>query len=116
MTSIEIIMEKKTDKTMKLTCPMCGRSLLIHEKFIKCTEPSCAWFLWRTIAGRFLRDSDLLDLLLSGQTDELDGFTSSKTGNPFRTALSLNEDGKIEFVFRNRGRGRGRRLGGNMKW
>ena len=102
----------KTDKRMKITCPLCGRTLLIDEKFIKCTEPSCGWFLWRTIAGRFLEDEVIIDLLREDCTQVLDGFTSSKTGKKFKTALALDAEGKIDFRFPDKrsGGGRGLRL------
>lgn len=95
-----------------LVVPLCARTLLIDEKFIKCTEPSCGWFLWRTIAGRFLEDEVIIDLLKENCTKVLDGFTSSKTGRKFKTALALDGEGKIDFRFpdRRHGGGRGLRL------
>ena len=89
-------------------CPVCkaGFVRLLKEdaKFYGCSafsETGCRFMLWRTIAGRTLREEDVSALCRDGRTGKLSGFTS-KAGRPFEAALMLNAEGKVEFSFQPR--------------
>ena len=85
-------------------CPACkaGFVRLANEdaKFYGCSayQSGCAFKLWRTIAGRELRPTEVAALCREGKTAKLPGFIS-KTGRKFEAALVLNADHKAEFSF-----------------
>ena len=106
--------EKATAGTAKATtakakpapCPICktGFVRLLREdaKFYGCSayaETGCRFTIWRTIAGRELREAEVAALCTAGRTEKLSGFTS-KAGRPFEAALVLNSESKVEFSFR----------------
>lgn len=95
----------------KLVCPLCGGPLFVNQKLVKCKNDDCGWGLWRTIAGKYLSDDVIQELLTTGRTDVLEGFVG-KSGKPFRTALKMNPEGRLDFIFPNRkpGGSRGLRL------
>ena len=89
-------------------CPVCkaGFVRLLKEdaKFYGCSaysETGCRFMVWRTIAGRTVREEDVSALCRDGHTGKLNGFTS-KAGRPFEAALVLNAEGKVEFSFQPR--------------
>jgi DNA topoisomerase-3 len=81
----------------------CGQAKL-QERPKSWSCPSCGLTIWKEIAGRKTRKTDVKALCKTGQTAVLDGFTS-KAGKPFSAALRLVEGpggGKIEFAFEER--------------
>ena len=84
----------------EFNCPKCGGKLLKsgfgytcqnHEKGI------CDFFLYSTIAGKKLTQTEVKDLLSGNQTKQSDKF-KSKEGNNFSASLKL-VDYKVKFVF-----------------
>ncbi len=86
-------------------CPVCkaGFVRLPREdaKFYGCSAyaSGCRFTVWRTIAGRALRQAEIAALCRDGRTEKLSGFMS-KAGRPFEASLVLNSDGRVEFAFR----------------
>jgi DNA topoisomerase-3 len=81
----------------------CGQAKL-QERPKSWSCPSCGLTIWKEIAGRKTRKTDVKALCKAGQTAVLDGFTS-KAGKPFSAALRLVAGpggGKIEFAFEER--------------
>ena len=90
-------------------CPACkaGFVRLPHEdsKAFGCSayaDTGCRFTIWRTVAGRTLREEDVAALCRDGRTEKLSGFTS-KAGRPFEATLVLTGEGKVEFSFASRG-------------
>ncbi len=93
------------ERRAALPCPVCNAGFvrLASEdaKFYGCSarsETGCRFTVWRTVAGRPLRESDVAALCKKGRTAKLSGFTS-KAGRPFEAALVLTGEGKVEFSF-----------------
>jgi DNA topoisomerase-1 len=86
-------------------CPACkaGFVRLPREdaKFYGCSAyaSGCRFTVWRTIAGRALRQAEIAALCRDGRTGKLAGFMS-KAGRPFEASLVLNAEGRVEFAFR----------------
>ena len=99
----------------KLMCPLCGGEVEVHQKIVKCKDAHCGWGLWRTIAGKYLTDDVVETLLTIGKTEALNGFVG-KSGKSFKTALQMNAEGRIDFIFPNRNRRGGRGLRLTKRW
>jgi DNA topoisomerase-3 len=83
----------------------CGQAKL-QERQKSWSCPNCGFTVWKEIAGRKTRKSDVKVLCKDGQTAVLEGF-KSKAGKEFSAALRwvAGEDakgGKTEFVFEER--------------
>jgi DNA topoisomerase-3 len=81
----------------------CGQARL-QERPKSWGCPSCGLTIWKEIAGRKTRKTDVKALCKAGHTPVLDGFTS-KAGKKFSAALRLVASpggGKVEFVFDDR--------------
>jgi DNA topoisomerase-3 len=81
-------------------CPLCGKDVIEGKKGYGCSgwKEGCKFVIWREIAGKTLSVNQVKDLIVNGRTDSLDGF-KSKLDKPFTAALSLKEDGSVEFDF-----------------
>lgn len=79
------------------TCPHCGSPVLLKERSVSCTDPSCGFSFGRVVAGKTLLEKDVVSLLCSGRTMEMKGFRS-KAGKEFAARLVLSE-GKVTFEF-----------------
>ncbi|NML17942.1 DNA topoisomerase III [Azohydromonas caseinilytica] len=82
----------------------CGQAKL-QERPKSWGCPSCGLTIWKEMAGRKTRKTDVKALCKSGHTPVLDGFTS-KAGKKFSAALRLAAGpggGKVEFAFDDRG-------------
>ena len=86
-------------------CPLCKAGFVrLHRedaKFYGCSAyaSGCRFMVWRTIAGRNLRELEVAQLCRERRTAKLSGF-KSKAGKPFEAALELTPEGKVEFHFR----------------
>lgn len=78
-------------------CPLCGNKVTRNTFNYGCTNASCNFAIWLTIAGSTIPISQARKLLQSGFTDKLK-FTS-KQGKPFECKLKLDKDGKTVFDF-----------------
>ncbi len=101
--------KKKAAESAAPPCPACkaGFVRLPREdaKAFGCSayaDTGCRFTIWRTVAGRTLREEDVAALCRDGRTGKLSGFTS-KAGRPFEAALALTGEGKVEFSFTPRG-------------
>ena len=85
-------------KTLEeLSCPMCRQAELeVLEDLLQC--PECNWRLWREVAHRLLKDSEIRALVQEGETKLLPGFTA-KSGNSFSAILTLDDEGEVKFRF-----------------
>ena len=97
--------EEKATESAAPPCPACkaGFIRLPREdaKAFGCsayTETGCRFTVWRTVAGRTMREEDVAALCRDGRTGKLSGFTS-KAGRQFEAALVLTGEGKVEFSF-----------------
>ena len=101
--------EEALDPTREVLgrCPVCGGEVFAGRKAYTCTSGrDCSFVIFKRIAGR-KTSPGLVKLLLSGKTSRvLKGFKSKK-GKRFRTALRLNDEGKVDFVFGGDGDGDG---------
>ncbi|MDW8308631.1 MAG: DNA topoisomerase 3 [Verrucomicrobiales bacterium] len=81
-------------------CPKCGQPILERFKSFTCTNDSCDFTIWKTIAGRLLSREEFETLLEKGRVGPLHGFRSRK-GKRFDAVLRLSKDFKAEFDFGN---------------
>lgn len=80
-------------------CPNCGKGIVCRPKVFACT--GCEYKIWRILAGKELTGKEADALLTKGITEEIKGFTSTKTGKTFsaKVVLASKEEGKLEFRF-----------------
>ena len=89
--------EQETQQT--LDCPKCKeQSVRIYPKVAKCMNEECGLTIFKSICGKNLSDTQVIDLLLKGKTGVIKGMVG-KSGKPFDASLSLDEEYKIKFVF-----------------
>ena len=80
-------------------CSKCGmETLTLHRKVARCSDPDCAFLLFRMFNARELTDEEMLCLLEGRGTDFL-SFVSRK-GRPYEASLKMDENYKIEMTFR----------------
>lgn len=79
-------------------CPKCGQPLVERFRSYSCTNASCDFAVWKTIAGRILTRAEFETLLSNGRVGPLAGFRS-RNGKRFEAELRLNEQFKLEFIF-----------------
>lgn len=87
-------------------CPICEKPLIMHKDGCRCInygreEGKCSFYIGK-IAGVTLSKEQLLQLLSTGHTDEIDGFLSKK-GMFFAAKLKLDENHRASFDFPQRG-------------
>jgi DNA topoisomerase-3 len=83
-------------------CPKCARPMVERFKSFTCTNESCDFSIWKTIAGRLLSHEEFETLLRDRQAGPLTGFRSKK-GRRFDAVLKLSPEFKVEFDFGNDG-------------
>jgi len=82
------------------TCPVCRRPVREQARFYACEgnagkdNGGCPFIIWKDRAGRYLDRRTVLELLEAGQTDFLEGFTTSR-GQAYRGRLRLNTGGEV---------------------
>ena len=80
-------------------CPKCGaETITIFNKVAKCSDPDCAFLLFRTFNGRELTDNQML-LLLQGKRTGYLKFISKK-GKKYEASLELDDNYKIDITFK----------------
>ena len=88
-----------TGKQTVIDCPLCHQGhIRIFDKVANCSNAQCDFHIFRTIAGKKLTNSELIDLIIKGQTRELLGF-KGKDGKPFKAKLKRDDKGSVCFVF-----------------
>ncbi|MCC4500287.1 DNA topoisomerase 3 [Limosilactobacillus reuteri] len=86
------------------SCPKCGQGQIVDKgKLYGCDHyPDCDFALFKTIAGRPFKPTEVKALLAKGQTKQLSGF-KKKAGGTFKAAIKLNPTTyQTEFVFTQR--------------
>jgi DNA topoisomerase III len=79
-------------------CIVCTTGEIIDKgAAYKCN--SCEFVVWKKISGKTLPISQIRKLIKTGQTDEIVGFISRKTGKQFKAPLHI-VNGKVEFAFK----------------
>lgn len=80
-------------------CPKCGaETITVFNKVAKCSDPDCAFLLFRTFNGRELTDNQML-LLLQGKRTGYLKFTSKK-GKKYEASLELDDNYRIDITFK----------------
>lgn len=79
-------------------CPRCGAKLVERFKSFQCTNESCDFALWKTIAGRLLSREEAETLIRERKIGPLRGFRS-KAGKRFNAIVKLTDEFKTEFDF-----------------
>ncbi len=81
-------------------CPMCGKEIKRMRYGYSCTgyKEGCPFHIGTYICGRTVSIGLARQLIATGETDVLDGFTSQKSGKSFSAKLKM-KDGKTTFVF-----------------
>jgi DNA topoisomerase-3 len=88
-----------THKETECLCPKCQTGTMqFFGKVVRCNNPSCAFPVFRQIAGKTMTDQDLLELLTTGRTKIIKGF-NSKQGKTFNAVVALDEEFYTKFIF-----------------
>jgi DNA topoisomerase-3 len=77
-------------------CPLCKAPVSEGFKTFSCS--SCAFKLWKQIAGKNISAKLAAVLLRTRRTQTLPGFRS-KAGKPFQAALELDDTGQVRLSF-----------------
>lgn len=85
------------------TCPLCQQGKIVDKgKVYGCTNyhqtPACKFILPKRWSSKLLPKTAVKALVATGETAQLQGFKSKKTGHKFAAKLKL-VDGKLQFVF-----------------
>lgn len=90
-------LEKKNDQLGR--CPKCKNGVvMLYSKIATCTNASCDFKLWPTIAKKKLTKTNLRELITKGKTSKVIKGFSGKKGK-FDAVLLLKEDLSIGFSF-----------------
>lgn len=79
---------------LRAPCPKCGSHLHEEPGRIRCQN--CDFVLWRTIANRRFRTSELEELISTGSAGPFRDFRS-KSGRSFAATLKFTSALRIEF-------------------
>ncbi|RKO65732.1 DNA topoisomerase III [Desulfofundulus salinus] len=81
-------------------CPLCGRDVVEFARSYGCSgyKEGCRFAIWKEIAGKKITVKQAKELLWKGKTGVIKGF-KSKAGKSFDAALTLSEDGRVNFEF-----------------
>lgn len=80
-------------------CPKCGgETITVYRKVARCSDPDCAFHLFRCFNGRELTDEQILRLLQGKRTSYLE-FTS-KRGKTYEASLKMDDNYRIELKFK----------------
>jgi len=82
--------------TVEAPCPKCGG--VVQENYRKFQCQSCAFSLWKVIAGREWAPEEVAELITRRFVGPLTGFRS-RIGRPFAAGVRLTDDLRIEFDF-----------------
>ncbi len=84
------------------TCPLCQRHVREQARFYACEGNSgkdngdCSFIIWKDRAGRYLDRRTVEELLRNGQTEFLEGFTTTR-GQAYRGRLRLKPNGEVDL-------------------
>ena len=81
-----------------LICPICNQPIIKFIKGYKCSNNSCNFIVWDTIAKKKISDTQLQKLIKNGKTDEIKGF-KSKSNKEFSAKIALDAQGHTSFSF-----------------
>lgn len=100
---VQFVFEEKASTApvdLSVPCPKCKGPLRAMGNTVECAE-SCGFKLWTEVASRRLETSELNDLLVTGRTELLSGFVTSKTPKKkFSARLVLDpQTGRTSFEF-----------------
>lgn len=84
----------------KHKCPACKSLLDENKKMLRCSQERCQFIMWKTVAQRPLKKSEITTILKKKTTDTLEGFISKK-GKEFQAKLKMDAQFKISFEFDN---------------
>ena len=84
-------------------CPVCSEPVRDRKVVYACdTGRSCSFVIFSTIAKRKVSKTAVKKMLKGETTATLKGFKSKK-GSDFAAAMRLDDEGKVKFVFEDRG-------------
>lgn len=94
---------KFAPKPLDVNCPFCGSPVVATRYGYACQnynkDTGCKFSIGE-VCGKRLNDKQAIDLIRSGETEEIKGF-KSKSGKTFNAKLKLDDDNKIAFEFTN---------------
>lgn len=96
--SFEFVDHNKDSDGNALLCPRCQHPVRVYSNAVNCTDESCGWRMWRTIAGKTITEPMLHALLKEGSTAVIKGFRS-RSGKTFDASLRLSDNHELEFSF-----------------
>jgi len=103
VTGLKFVFDNQEEVLPEVTCPKCGGSIIKNKFGYHCAnniqgqEDSCDFFISK-ISGKELTKEQVTKLLKEKKTDQIIGFTG-KNGQAFDASLSIDENGKITFIF-----------------
>ena len=85
-----------------LKCPVCGNAVRKTSWGYGCSnyKAGCKFGINRNICDKKLTDKQIEALISKGETKEIKGFKSKKTGKEFSAKLTMDKAGKVSFSFK----------------
>ena len=85
-----------------LKCPVCGNAVRKTPWGYGCSnyKAGCKFGINRNICDKKLTDKQIETLITKGETKEIKGFKSKKTGKEFSAKLTMDKAGKVSFSFK----------------
>lgn len=79
-------------------CPKCSSEIKDNNATFYCNNKECKFVIFKTIAGKQIKESHIKELLKNRQTKLIEGFIS-KAGKTFSAYLKLDNEHKVIFEF-----------------
>jgi DNA topoisomerase-3 len=86
------------EASLSTCCPLCAADLAASVRTIDC-QAGCGFQLWLSIAEKQLTLEQANTLLRDRELPVMSGFYSKAKKKKFSAGLSLNDEGKVTFVF-----------------
>jgi DNA topoisomerase-3 len=96
----EISSMKLPENDRQLICPKCkSGTISMYQKVAKCSDMSCNLTIFKSVCGKNLTETQIVELVKTGKTGLIKGF-KSKQGNSFDGILRFDDTFKviIEYV------------------
>lgn len=79
-------------ESLECACPLCGKNSVIRSEYLyKCTNTNCKAHLPRFVLKREVEMNEAINLITTGKTNIISGFTSEESGEPIEGVLLLEQ-------------------------
>jgi DNA topoisomerase-3 len=84
------------------SCPICQGEVKSFPKSYSCSRwrEGCKFTIWKVMAKKKIAETQVEKIISNKRSDLIKGF-KSKSGNSFEAFLVMNQDGQVNFEFKN---------------